>query len=120
MLSSLWGAELSSLQVPWVPESEGVSTTAVSYDPLQAGSCYEAFLSATQIFHQPASLVVFTLQLDDVSTFDGDAVWSILQTVSQSHVFAWRQLHQNLILRVRWVEGVPTSRPLFQTLADVY
>lgn len=30
------------------------------------------------------------------------------------------QLHQNLLLCVRWVEGVPTSRPLLQTLADVY
>ncbi len=35
-------------------------------------------------------------------------------------LFQSYQLHQNLVLRVRWVEGVPTSRPLLQTLADVY
>lgn len=30
------------------------------------------------------------------------------------------QLHQHFLLRVRRVESVPTSRPLLQTLADVY
>lgn len=29
------------------------------------------------------------------------------------------QSHQNLVLCVRWVESVPTSRPLLQILAGV-
>ena len=38
----------------------------------------------------------------------------------QCDSFLPHQLHQNLLLCVRWVKGVPTSRPLLQTLADVY
>lgn len=45
--------------------------------------------------NSPAPSVVFTLQLDYVSTFDGDAVWTILETVSQNPVPA-RRLTQKI------------------------
>lgn len=54
--SSTLHCHLGSPCLFFTSESGGVSLTAVSYNQLQAGSCHEALLSPTQIFHPPERL----------------------------------------------------------------
>lgn len=78
-------------------------------------------MCADGLKNSPASPAVFTLQLDDVSTLDGDAVRSVLKTVNQSHVSARRLAPGGKSSENRsyiYLEEIRSDRELFKAKAE--